>query len=234
MFSKIKKYSRLLVGLVLILGIASCAGKVNEDNNASSNTSSYKLVVDDTSPVPLVNGKSQSFYVFVSNTGSGAANNLTWSVGNSTTSSGLLSRIKEAFRSDATSEVISIENATKCTNIAASQTCKILLIAKNPGSVVLKSSSGSNTTQNVISAYNYPQPTPVESNQVLTLSPLTSINYADGLANYTFFIINNGSDSISLANSPVGTLPAGIKYTTISGDPRVQVHYLVVKHVRFV
>jgi len=222
MYSKIRKYSSLFAGLALVLGIASCSGKVNCDDNAAGN-GTYKLVVDNTSPVPLVNGESQLFYVFVSNIGTGVANNLTWSVSNgNTTSSNLFSRIKQVFKSDVASDVVSIKNPDNCTSVAVGQTCKILLNAKNPGTVILKSSSsssvGSNITQNVVSAYNYPQPTLVESKQVLTLSPLTSVNYGNGLASYTFFIINNGSNSIALADTSLGELPAGMSYKTISGD----------------
>jgi len=52
----------------------------------------------------------------------------------------------------------------------------------------------------------------------LTLSPLSSVNYGNGFAGYTFFIINNSSNSINLDQAPFGTLPAGIDYSLIAGQ----------------
>ena len=206
--------------------LSACGGGGSCVGCSNGGASGYNLVVDSTSPVPVINGNTQQFYVYVTNTGKGNATNLNWNLSNTVTpKTSLFSKIKslagfsDKQLKDSTADPISIVDASDCTNVNGGQNCRILMNATSAAALVLeaKSSTSSGSTsaivQSTVSSYTYKTPSGIDpvGTGVLTLSSLTAINYGDGFAGSSFFIMNNGSSSVSLDNAPLGTLPAGIK-----------------------
>lgn len=206
-------------------GAGSCA-------SCNGGVGSYNLVVDNTSPVPLINNSSQQFYVYLKNMGTGNASDLNWNIADpaSSSSSSALSKLWNKVKSSVglksnnqlqvSGQEIKILDSSNCTNVQSGASCRLLLQANDPSSVVLQSTSTTSSsaiTENVVSAYGY-TPSYSEPAGTLTLSPLSPVNYGNGFAGYTFFIINNSTSSISLEQAPFGTLPAGIDYSLLAGQ----------------
>lgn len=223
-----------LLLVTVVLGGCS-GGECIFCNNAGTGggiVGSYNLVVDTTAPVPLVNGSRQQFYVYVKNIGTGAASNLSWNlddVAPATTKStdSLLKWLKNSLRlsHDASTKQlqsnvsgIEIVDASNCINIAPGASCRILLNAASVDNVILQSKSDGTTavTANLLSSYLY-TPSYTSAEDTLSLSPLTSVNYGNGFAGYTFFIINNSNNIIELDEKVFGSLPAGIDYMMLAG-----------------
>lgn len=221
------KFLKWLIPTIFIGLISSCSNSGTVSSNGDSR-GPYNLVVDNTSPVPLVSGSTQQFYVYVKNTGNGSATNLNWNVSdissstNKNTTSSWWSSVKNTLSNSKQLQVngngIEIVDASNCTNISAGVSCRILLKADSVTNVTLQSTSGNTSaiTTNLLSSYTY---TPSYSGpaDTLTLSPLTSVNYGNGFAGYTFFIMNNSNNTISLAENVFGSLPSGIDYMTLAG-----------------
>lgn len=216
------KFNTISIAFCIGLLLSSCSGSC-----IGSSTGNYNLIVDNTSPVPLVNGLNQQFYVYVKNIGTGSANNLSWSVSdvsspNKESASSWWVSIKRTLdvikKLQSNGNGIEIIDASNCTNISAGASCRILLKADSVTNVTLQSTSGNTSaiTTNLLSSYTY---TPNYSGpaDTLTLSPLTSVNYGNGFAGYTFFIMNNSNNTISLAENVFGSLPSGIDYMTLAG-----------------
>ena len=53
------RYIKNIVGAVALASLAACSGSGSCPPGSNGGVGSYNLVVDDTSPVPLVNTKSQ-------------------------------------------------------------------------------------------------------------------------------------------------------------------------------
>ncbi len=223
-----------LLLVTVVLGGCS-GGECIFCNNAGTGggiVGSYNLVVDTTAPVPLVNGSRQQFYVYVKNIGTGAASNLSWNlddVAPATTKStdSLLKWLKNSLRlsHDASTKPlqsnvsgIEIVDASNCINIAPGASCRILLNAASVDNVILQSKSDGTTavTANLLSSYLY-TPSYTSAEDTLSLSPLTPVNYGNGFAGYTFFIINNSNNIIELDEKVFGSLPAGIDYMMLAG-----------------
>ncbi|MDD3266612.1 MAG: hypothetical protein PHC75_05460, partial [Burkholderiales bacterium] len=218
-----------VVATILCSALLVSCGSGSCSNGSEGN---YNLVVDNTSPVPLINSSSQQFYVYMTNVGNGNAHDLSWNIvqdSSTNTVKSLWGNIKSAVglggTSDSTVKVtggeIKIIDSSNCINVNSGVSCRILLQASDPSSVILQSTSKTSTsaiTQNVVSAYGY-TPSYSAPEGTLTLSPLSPVNYGNGFAGYTFFIINNSpTEAINLDQAPFGTLPAGINYSILAGQ----------------
>lgn len=214
-----------LRGIALLLSAVILSSCGTGTSASSSSGVGYNLVVDNTSSVPVTNGIPQQFYVYVTNTGNGDATNINWSLDDIVKPKvSLFDRVKSALSSKKTladaATGVNIVNPSDCTTIKAGQNCRILLSASGEGTKVLQSSaidqsSDSSITQNMVTAYSATPVASVADDHVLTLSPLTNVNYGDGFAGYTFFITNNGTQPVSLGDSPVGSLPDGMSASPI-------------------
>jgi len=225
---KLSKYIKVLLSAT-VLALVSCGGSADCPPNGTPG--SYNLVIDTTSPVPLVNGGQQPFYVYVTNVGEGNATNLSWDLNNPATdtakSQGLWNKFKSLVGLDSKLEVvsaaISIESSGECLNINSGQTCRILMKATAESAIILQANSKGTNNKTIVtssvSSYGYPIPSNVDplGSGVLTLSPLSNINYGNGFSGMSFFIINNGTLPVSLDQAPVGQLPAGIDYKMLIG-----------------
>lgn len=228
-----KKLILKLVKLATMLGaatLASCgSGSCAPGTGAGSNGGTYNLVVDNTSPVPLINGTDKDFYVYMTNIGNGNVTDLSWSINEISASSSIIKSLWNNAKSSlgfaskdlAAADGIQILSFSECVNVNAGASCRMLLHADRPSNVSLQSKSPTSKnaiTENILSSYIYAPPTTVAETGILTLSPITSVNYGNGFAGYTFFIINNSSNTINLDQAPFGILPAGIDYSIIAGQ----------------
>lgn len=226
---KTRTFKHLTITLSILSAftlLSACSSGSCANGTANGN---YNLVIDSTSSVPIISGNTQNFYVYVKNVGNAPANNLTWNLGDitpqtqqATTSwwSKLKTKLGLNNKLQNNIDTIKIIDAADCNNIAAGASCRILLSASNPASIVLSShiANNSNTiTQSVLSAYPY-TPSYNTAADTLTLSPLSPVSYASGYAGYSFFIINNSNNSISLESAPFGSLPAGMNYSLLAGQ----------------
>lgn len=220
-----KKFLPLIL-LPAITLISCSSGSCNNSDNKN-----YNLVVDNGSPVPLINGKKQPFYIYIKNTGAGNATNLNWTINDLSSSSNqkntfsqLWTSFKETLnisrKPQALTTGIEIIDASGCSNIPSGTTCRILLSADDIRTVALQSTSSNNKnaiTTNLLSSYQY-TPSYTSAADTLTLSPLNTVNYGNGFAGYTFFIMNNSNNTIALESNVFGSLPAGLDYTTLIGN----------------
>lgn len=224
LITKLGKIAALLSAATLL----GCGGGNCGPIGSGSNGGTYNLVVDNTSPVPLINTNSQQFYVYVTNIGNGNATDLNWSIpadSDKSTVKTMWHNLEDTLGFHAaknladTNTEIKILDASSCLNIGAGKSCSLLLQADDPANVILQSTSSNSTTitQNVVSAYNY-TPSYTDASSTLTLSPLSPINDGSGFASYTFFIINNSTNSIGLDQAPFGLLPAGMNYSLLAGQ----------------
>lgn len=220
-----KKFLPLIL-LPAITLISCSSGSCNNSDNKH-----YNLVVDNSSAVPLINGKKQPFYIYIKNTGTGNATNLKWTINELSSSSNqkntfsqLWTSFKETLnisrKPQALTTGIEIIDASGCSNIPTGTTCRILLSADDIRTVALQSTSSNNKktiTTNLLSSYLY-IPSYTSAADTLTLSPLNTVNYGNGFAGYTFFIMNNSNNTIALESNVFGSLPAGLDYTTLIGN----------------
>ena len=230
------KLATPLLSIAAAALLSSCSGSGSfTASNIGSGANNYNLVMDNTSPVPLVGGNAQQFYVYVTNTGNGNATNLNWSLSGVSSSKTTTSMLFNKFKSlvglksnqlqDSTTNGINIADASDCTNVNAGQNCRILMNATSADALILqaKSNTSSGSTnaivQSTVSSYSYNIPATVNpaGSSVLTLSPVSNINYGNGFKGQTFFIINNGNRAVSLSKAPLGTSAAGINVNALVG-----------------
>lgn len=220
-----RKFLPLL--LLPAIALVSCSS----GSCSNSNDQNYNLVVDNSSPVPLINGKKQPFYIYIKNTGTGNATNLNWQINDLSSSNNPKNTFKQLWTSfketlninhkpQVTTTGIEIIDASSCTNIPTGTTCRILLTADDIRTVALQSTANGNKnaiTTNLLSSYQY-TPSYASATDTLTLSPLNTVNYGNGFAGYAFFILNNSNDTIALESNVFGSLPAGLDYTMLIGN----------------
>lgn len=221
------KHLLSLFVLIGLLELSACSnnGVAKYDPNSSG---SYSTIISNPiSPVPLSNGGTTEFYVYVYNGTVVEANNLSWKVTSSANSSNasLTSNIKSWFKSlwsskasptQASPDSITIVDSTGCNTIPSGYSCRILLSANSPGAALLEGSNrdGAVVVSEIPSSYSYTTTNGTSSNS-LVLSPLSPlVTLQNGLGAANFFVINNSSSLIDITNL-LGNLPNGVIPITI-------------------
>lgn len=183
----------------LIVFMALCLSACNNGNNATSSDVASNLNVmlkaDQLSYVPLINGKSTSFYYYVNNPSDISLNGIKWSLKN--------------LNGNA---VAVLSNASTCSNIAANGSCALLITATAPGSVELQGVmangkiiqfNGSNTIQ--VQNLNLGK---TQSGNLVFVG-LQQVNFSKG-KNLSFFVVNTGASSIKIEDKYLVGMPANV------------------------
>ncbi len=224
-----------LCSFIVAISLYGCGGSGTSRSGSSGSGGVLTLNVDQMSPVPLVNGNPQNFYMYATNYGTTQLSNLSWNAtlqgaSSASTKSDVLAKVKSKLsdfvlhsnvksqyetnlKPKDTTNPITIVDASQCTTIAAGGSCRIELQATAPGVVILNATSGSQEVVlegggGLIQADNYSSSYSGSPADTLTLSPISTISYGGSGGSYNFHIVNNGTLPVALSASSVGSLPA--------------------------
>lgn len=203
-------YRYFVVGLLCAISLAACGG--TSTSSTSGAASSSTLLVGQVSPVPLISGNPQTFYVYATNTGKTTISDLIWSVTAQSFESA--ANYKKVSTTNDINLAMSIVDQSQCKQIAAGQSCQITLLADQPSAAFLTATNGTTSLtlgggSGLLQANTYEAVNTGNLADTLTLSPIFPINYANG-ATANFFIVNASSNTVTLPSPLFSGLPANI------------------------
>lgn len=225
----------IIVSAFLTFFLSACSGGGSQ--SASGDTAAVvpdqpinqtgSLLIDQMSPIPLINGNSQTFYVYVSNVGQSDVSGLTWSLvtpqeastNSAKTQNSIVAKIKSLFNinkatDQETSKTLSIVDQSQCNTIMKGQNCRITMLANGPSVLVLSATKDGKSMplsggHGLLAADYYTTNNSNDLANTLTLSTLSSINFANG-AVLNSYVINNSSNPVTLTSKSLGNLPANV------------------------
>lgn len=214
----------LLVVLVfassLLIGCSSGGGTSNNNQGFAD----LKLGMDQMSPIPLVNGIPQTFYIYVTNYGKSSISGLSFSaeiksagLTSNSASQNLLSKINNlVFTSQVKSmdadNPIKIIDSSECTTLSHGQSCRILLRATAPGVAIISANIMNRLgtlpiAQTLVQVNNYVPNINNSLADTLTFSPISPMSFGGSGGSYNFYVINNGNSPVILTEKSFGNLP---------------------------
>lgn len=217
-----------ICGLILLTSCGGGGSAAVAGGGASPVIVASNLRVDQSSPIPIVNGVPTKFDIYISNSGKGPIENLSWSIKEAATQNvslftktkTWLTKLVAGSSKQLTSNdnaPITIVDSSGCTNIAALSTCHIVASANAPGGILLEGSDSNGTLIEAAIPSAYPfTPAYGGSADSLVLSRLPSlVTLQDGQGSNVFSVINNSTALIDVTNL-LGTMPSGVNWQPVN------------------